>query len=75
MQISGYKHLGFALVRRADGNQVIPDTPAIIDGDGCQGISGGFLRLASHPVLFLSAYAYQEDVSLSLAGSGTLPSA
>jgi len=67
VQISDPKHPAPAPLGRTDENQVIPDTRAIIDGDRCPDIFGRFLRPASRPVLFLSACAYQEGVSLSLA--------
>jgi hypothetical protein len=60
----------FGLIRvRSEvcGKQAIPDTPATGDAKGGRAFFGGFLRSPGFVILNLSAYAYQEVVSLVLA--------
>jgi hypothetical protein len=57
----------FACPRDADENQVIPDTRVTGAAEGGRAFFGGILRSPGFVVLNLSAYAYQEVVSLVLA--------
>jgi len=57
----------FAAPGGADGNQVFPVMAVASDAELGQGVFGGFPRRFRRFVLGMSAYAYQEAVSLVLA--------
>ena len=73
MQFPTYKHPRSVPRGKADGKQVISDSPPSPARKGRGPFLVDFRRLPCRSVLTMSAYAYQEASSLVLAGQWRRP--